>query len=240
MVRQLESTPQYKNGTDARYFHSSALGSRLPSRGTPDVSLLTDCVFGVDFSRKRHGVSCILDACANAISYYDYTHATAFLKAARRSPVPGGFKKLKELNPALSPVKISGAVRDWNNYTVAKAPLPAELSRAPVEVRKRMDWVLVYNDRVPLLVTLVTASDSELHVVVAILRGGNMLVVDTEESYSLKLCKAALSYCCGGGQDIKGIGSVMRVGPRYEIGGAQEGSVSYQLGNCFSSDWYES
>ena len=225
MVRQLEGTPQYKNGTDARYFHASALGSRLPSRGSPDASILTSCVFGVDFTRTRHGVNCIVGACANAISYYDYNHAVAFVQAAKRSPVPGGFKKLRELNPILSAVRVSGAVSGWVDYVIAKTPLPSELMRAPADVRKRMEWVLSYHDRVPLLVTLVTASSSELHVVAIMRRGGHMLVVDTEERYSLKLCKAALSFCCGAGEEIKGIGSVMRVGPAYEMEGPKNAAV---------------
>lgn len=108
---------------------------------------------------------------------------------------------------------------------MAKAPLPSELMRTPVDVRKRMDWVLENSARVPLLVTLVTASNSELHVVAIIRRGGNLLVVDTEESYSLKLCKAALSFCCGSGEKIKGIGSVMRVGPRYEMEGPKKNAA---------------
>ena len=92
-------------------------------------------MFGVDFTRSRHGVSCIIGACANAISYYDYNHAVAFLRAAKRSPIPDGFNELKELNPVLSAVKISRAVTSWNDYVLAKAPLPFELMRTPADVR---------------------------------------------------------------------------------------------------------
>ena len=134
MVRQLEGTPQYKNGIDSCYFHASALGSHLPSHVSPDASILTYLVFGVDFTRTHHGVDCIVGACANAISYYDYNHAVAFVQAVKRSPIPGGFKKLKELNPILSAVKVSGAVGGWSDYTVAEAPLPSELMRAPTDV----------------------------------------------------------------------------------------------------------
>ena len=219
MVRQLEGTPQYKNGTDICYFHASALGSRLLSRGSPDASILTSCVFGVDFTRSRHRVNCTIGACANAISYYDYSHAVAFVRAAKRSPVPGGFKKLKELYLVLSALKISGAVSGWNDCVVTKAPLPSEMMRTPVDVHKRLDWVLAYRDRVPLLLTFVTAPSSELHVAAVSRRSGSILVVENEERYSLKLCKAALSFCCSSGQEINGIGSVLRVGTRYELEG---------------------
>ena len=85
-----------------------------------------------------------------------------------------------------------------------------------------MDWVLAYCDRAPLLATLVTASSSELNFAAVIGRGGNMFLVDTEENYSLKLCKAALSFCCGSEEEINGIGSVMRVAPGYELEGPKK------------------
>ena len=60
----------------------------------------------------------------------------------------------------------------------------------------------------PLLVTLVNQSESEKHAVCIINHAGRMLVLDTEETFGLKLSREALAYCFGVGKTIKGVNSI--------------------------------
>ena len=111
----------------------------------------------------------------------------------------------------LESVHIRRVSKDWVGYAVAKAPLPSELLRPPYDEAKRMDWVLKYTVHVPLLVTLVNQSGSEKHAVCIVNHAGCMLVLDSEETFGLKLSREALSYCCGVGETIKGVSSVKSV-----------------------------
>ena len=214
LVGKLEATPHYRAGNYASVYQPTALGSRVPSRGTPAVHLLPSSVFGVSFTRKAHGVNCLVGACANAVGRYNYLHGRAVVSTVSKYFPATKFRKLKEMNQVLSSSHIRQAAKDWVQYLVMKAPLPAELLRPPYDEAKRMEWVLGYRGEKPLLVTLVNQAGSEKHAVSIVNHAGRMLVLDSEETFGLKLSKEALSYCCGTGEVIKGLGSVMQLGIR--------------------------